>query len=32
MVKLYLRLIKAGRMTIEDVPSHWREAVEAALT
>ena len=31
MVKLYVNLIKAGRRTIDDVPSALREAVIAAL-
>jgi len=31
MVKLYVKKIKAGQMTIEQVPEHWREAVRAAL-
>lgn len=31
MVTIYVRWIKAGRMTIEDVPEMWREAVKAAL-
>lgn len=31
MVKLYIKKIKAGQMTIEQVPEHWREAVRAAL-
>lgn len=31
MVAIYVRWIKAGRMTIEDVPEMWREAVSKAL-
>ena len=31
MVKLYVKLIKMGRMTIDDVPELWREAVRAEL-
>ncbi len=31
MVKIYVRRIKAGLMTIEEVPALWREAVRAAL-
>lgn len=31
MVKIYVRKIKAGQMTIEEVPARWREAVEEAL-
>lgn len=31
MVKIYVRKIKAGEMTLEQVPLHWREAVRKAL-
>lgn len=31
MVKIYVRRILAGEMTIDDVPSRWREAVREAL-
>lgn len=31
MVNLYVKLIKMGRKTIEDVPPLWRDAVAAAL-
>ena len=31
MVKLYVRKIKAGEMTLEQVPARWREAVREAL-
>lgn len=31
MVNLYVKRIKAGLMTIEDVPPRWREAVKEAL-
>ena len=31
MVKLYVKLIRMGRMTIDDVPELWRDAVRAAL-
>ena len=31
MVAIYVRWIKAGRMTIEDVPEKWREDVRKAL-
>lgn len=31
MVGVYVRLIQAGRMTLEEVPERWREAVEEAL-
>lgn len=27
MVNIYVRKIKAGEMTIEEVPARWREAV-----
>ena len=30
MVKLYVRKIAAGEMTVEDVPARWREDVRAA--
>ena len=32
MAKLYVKYIKAGKNTIDDVPSHWREQVEELLT
>lgn len=32
MVAIYVRWIKAGKMTIDDVPSHWRDAVEDVLS
>ena len=32
MVKIYVRWIEAGRMTLDEVPERWREAVRAALT
>lgn len=32
MVAIYVRWIQAGRMTLADVPIHWRSDVEAALT
>ena len=32
MVAIYVRWIKAGRMTIDHVPERWREAVREALT
>lgn len=32
MVKLYVRKIKAGEMTIDEVPARWLEAVKAELT
>ena len=32
MVKLYVLRIKAGRMTLEEVPERWREAVEIELS
>lgn len=31
IVELYVKNIKEGRMTIEDVPSRWREQVRKAL-
>jgi hypothetical protein len=31
MVKFYVDRIKAGKMTLEQVPVRWREAVRAAL-
>lgn len=31
MVAIYVRWIKAGKMTIEDVPDKWREAVREVL-
>lgn len=31
MVKIYVRRIKAGEMTLEEVPARWREAVREAL-
>ncbi len=31
MAKIYYRRIKAGKMTIEDVPTRWRAQVEEML-
>lgn len=31
MVAVYVRLIKAGKMALDDVPARWREAVAAKL-
>lgn len=31
MVNFYVRQIKIGRMTLEQVPARWYEAVKAAL-
>lgn len=31
MVNLYVKLIRLGRKTIDDVPELWRDAVSAAL-
>lgn len=31
MAKIYYRRIKAGEMTLEDVPQKWREAVRKLL-
>lgn len=32
MVQVYYRLVKAGKRTIDQVPEHLREAVQAKLT
>ena len=31
MVKIYVRMIRAGKMMLEDVPEKWRDAVNEAL-
>lgn len=31
MAKIYYNRIKAGAITIEDVPARWREAVQEML-
>lgn len=31
MSKIYFRKIKAGTMTLADVPSHWHDAVDALM-
>ena len=31
MVKLYVKRIKAGLMTLDEVPERWREEVREAL-
>lgn len=31
MVNLYVKLIKMGRMTVDEVPELWRDAVKDAL-
>lgn len=31
MAAIYVRWIKAGKMTLEDVPEKWRDQVEALL-
>ena len=31
MAKIYARWIRAGRMTIEDVPARWQDAVKEEL-
>ncbi len=31
MVAIYVRRIRAGLMTLEEVPPRWREAVRQAL-
>lgn len=31
MAKIYYKKIKSGKMTIDEVPDHWRAAVQALL-
>lgn len=31
MVDFYIKRIVSGKMTIDDVPTYWREAVREAL-
>ena len=31
MVHLYVKRIRAGLMTLDEVPARWRDAVEAEL-
>ena len=31
MVNFYVRQIKAGKMTLDQIPARWYEAVKAAL-
>lgn len=31
MVKIYVKYILSGKITIDDVPQRWREEVEQAL-
>lgn len=31
MVKIYVDLIRAGKMTLEQVPTKWRDEVSQAL-
>ncbi len=31
MVKFYVKRIREGKMTLEEVPPRWRDAVEEAL-
>lgn len=31
MAAIYVRLIKAGKMTVAEVPARWREQVEMLL-
>ncbi len=31
MAKIYYKKIKKGEMTIEEVPEHWRAAVQALI-
>ena len=32
MVAIYVRWIRAGKLTIDDVPDKWRKSVEEALS
>lgn len=32
MVKLYVKKIRAGKMTIDEVPEKWRDAVREELS
>lgn len=32
MAKIYVRKIRAGEMTLEDVPPYWQEQVEKLLS
>ena len=31
MVKIYVKRIRAGQMTLDEVPSKWRDEVRAVL-
>lgn len=31
MIAIYIRWIKAGKITLEDVPAKWKEQVEEKL-
>lgn len=31
LVKMYVQLVRAGKLTIEDVPERWRAEVEEIL-
>ena len=31
MAKIYYRMIKSGRMTIDEVPTRWRASVQEML-
>ena len=31
MAKIYYRMIKSGRMTIDEVPARWRASVQEML-
>lgn len=31
MIKIYVYMIKSGKMSLEDVPDKWREDVKKAL-
>lgn len=31
MIKIYVKRIKEGKMTLQEVPEKWREAVRVAL-
>jgi hypothetical protein len=31
MVQIYVKRIKAGKMTLDEVPERWREAVRKVL-
>lgn len=31
MAKIYYRKIKAGQMTLEEIPERWKDAVQALL-